>query len=62
MNINRILQKFFNKKEYSKYKDQKIKKEYINLYNEKIKKKLDEIKIVLKNNKSDQFNFFQIIS
>ena len=55
MNINRILQKFFNKKEYSKYKDQKIKKEYINLYNEKIKKKLDEIKIVLKNNKEISF-------
>ena len=55
MNIKKILLKIFNKKKYSKLKDEETIIKNKNLYDKKIKIKLDEINLSLQ--KKDEINF-----
>ena len=55
MDIQKILLKFFNKKKYSLYKNEKVRINNKNLYENIIEKKLDKIDEALKNKENISF-------
>ena len=55
MNIQKLWLKFFNKKKYREFKNQKTKIKNKNFYDKNIKKKLDEISFVLENKNEISF-------